>query len=345
MVCIASLLSFSISSLQAKRISVPEGEVHVFDEALGDRGIMEIYFPENHDPSKPVPGIIFFHGGSWRSGSLSAFRYAAHYLASRGIVAATSNYRLHKKEDKANGKNRYEITNSSARRAFRWFRGNAVELGIDPEKIIGGGGSAGAQSILGATLDTEIEDHPQDDTSIDLSVSAYVLFNPAGSISRENYPEKYDHTPFPPTIMFIGTADAAYRGSGLELREQTLKDGDSRMEIWWAPFQSHAFFNRKEWYDECLYLTDQFLESLGFLEGEPTIELPEGELRMSMNREGFEAPEAVRDNKVLVYRNYFHRESCKRIQKNLDETETMTVGEAVNKTLDFCKRCRPLRAK
>ena len=77
-----------------KKVNAPKGKEYVFDEALGKRGVMEIYFPEDHDPEKPVPGIILFHGGAWVSGNLQDFRYQAHYFASRGLVAATSHYEL-----------------------------------------------------------------------------------------------------------------------------------------------------------------------------------------------------------------------------------------------------------
>jgi acetyl esterase/lipase len=74
----------------------PEGEVYTYKKQGGVAHEIEIHFPKDHDRSKPVPGIIMFHGGGWSKGDRISFRYLCHYFASRGLVAATANYRLGK---------------------------------------------------------------------------------------------------------------------------------------------------------------------------------------------------------------------------------------------------------
>src|SRR5437763_853464 len=44
-------------------------------------------------------GVILFHGGGWSGGNLEQFRHACKYLASRGLVAATANYRMLRKDE------------------------------------------------------------------------------------------------------------------------------------------------------------------------------------------------------------------------------------------------------
>jgi acetyl esterase/lipase len=335
------VLSWPVLQLNAASDMPPKVKEVVFDASIGDRGIMEIHFPEHHDPSKPVPGIILFHGGSWKAGSLSAFRYAARYFASRGMVAATSNYELHKKEDADAGLSRYEVTNSSVRRAFRWFKAHAEELGIDPERIVGAGGSAGAQSILGATLDTQIPDLPGDDKSIDLSVAAYVLFNPATGLQlMEGFGEDVDITAFPPTLAMFGTMDWAFGKNYEKLHDALTNKGAPRVELWWAPFEGHAFFNSKEWYDACLYEADRFLESLGLLEGAPKISLAESGERLTPNKE-IELPEEIRSRNVYVLRQV-HTKGCRKLEGKLDQAEIITAGQALDKGLYICTLCSPM---
>jgi len=58
------------------------------------RGI-EVFSPEDHDPAiKQTPGIILFHGGNWTDGSPVEFHDVCRYFASRGLVAATVDYRM-----------------------------------------------------------------------------------------------------------------------------------------------------------------------------------------------------------------------------------------------------------
>ena len=82
--------------------------------------------------------MVFFFGGGWNGGSYTQFSRHADYLASRGMVAFAADYRTkskHMTEPKA--------CVSDGKSAVRWIRGNAAKLGVDPEKIIAGGGSAG----------------------------------------------------------------------------------------------------------------------------------------------------------------------------------------------------------
>lgn len=298
--------------------------------------------PPNHDKSKPVPAIIFFHGGSWNSGSLSGHRYDAHYLASRGMVAITSNYHLHTKEYKGD-RDRYDLTNASARRALRWLKSNANTLGIDPNRIVGAGGSAGAQTVLGASRRTDLEDLPGDDLSVDLSLAAYALYNPAtGKRTTEPWGKDFKATEFPPTIAFFGSTDS-WRLGYLNLHKGLVKDGAPRMEVWWAPFEGHAFFSREAWRHLCLYEMDRFLVSIGLLEGEPTITLPKTGEYLVKDTEfkvpTFEVPEEIRSREIYLD-GKFHTKGCGLLK--IERAQVMTLGQALDSNRAPCIRCYPV---
>ena len=160
----------------------PPGKVYVYKQSGGKPQEMEIYFPPNHDPAKvKVPGLILFHGGGWSGGTLSQFRNACEYFANRGLVTATVNYRMLDKVEAAKlpkGETRKRVCITDAKTAIRWFKQHAEELGIDPQRVITGGGSAGGHISVLATLNPGLND-PADRTEVDTSVVAYILFNPA----------------------------------------------------------------------------------------------------------------------------------------------------------------------
>jgi len=97
-----------------------------------------VHFPPGWKETDKRPGIVFFFGGGWENGTIKAFEPQAQYLASRGMVAARADYRV---------KSRHGVTPKEcvedARNAMRWFRQNAGKLGVDPDRIVASGGSAG----------------------------------------------------------------------------------------------------------------------------------------------------------------------------------------------------------
>ncbi|MDF1825401.1 MAG: alpha/beta hydrolase [Verrucomicrobiales bacterium] len=242
---------------------------------------MEVYFPPGHDPSKSkVPGLILFHGGGWAKGSLDQFRDACAYFASRGLVCATAEYRmLTKKEAKAlpDGETRKRACIIDAKSAIRWYKENASELGIDPERIITGGGSAGGHISTLATLNPGLND-PADPKGFDTGVVAYLLFNPAYSDTDEKDPQvdvlRHLTPSMAPAIVFFGDDDkwkAGFDTAYAKLR----KLGNTSMELHLAEGQGHSFFNKEPWKTVTLLAADRFLIKEGLLSGEPTLDSPE----------------------------------------------------------------------
>jgi acetyl esterase len=231
------------------------------------------------------PCAVFFFGGGWKSGSYLQFVPQAEYLASRGIIAISADYRIlnvHKTTpDKAV---------EDAKSAIRWVRGHATELGIDPTKIIAGGGSAGGH-LAACTALVSAYDAESDDKSLSAKPNAMVLFNPAMNIAtlfkqratgegpmklemaEAITPNNFLTKDTPPAILFFGTADKLKAG-GDEYITQAKALG-LRAEMWSAADMPHGFFNKEPWIQVTAKKMDEFLTSLGYLGGEPTLKLPE----------------------------------------------------------------------
>jgi acetyl esterase len=77
----------------------------------------------------------------------------------------------------------------------------------------------------------------------------------------------------PPTLIFFGTADRL-KAMGDEFVKKSKELGH-RAEMFTAEDQPHGFFNRSPWQERTLRRADEFLMSLGYLKGEPTIKMPD----------------------------------------------------------------------
>lgn len=278
-----SIISAAENPAKAKRgigADAPAGKPYIYKESADKPRQMEIYFPPNHDPTNAkVPGMILFHGGSWSGGSLGQFRIACAYFASRGLVCATAEYQMLSKADAAKlpeGETKKRVCVTDAKSAIRWFKQHAGEFGIDPQRIITGGGSAGGHISALATMNPGLND-PADPKDIDTSVVAYVWFNPAFATNDDIDPEidilRHLNADLPPAIAFFGDQDAWKKGwDTAHAKWKSL--GTKTIDLQIAPGQSHSFFNSGPWQTVTLIAADRFLVKHGLLTGEPTKTMP-----------------------------------------------------------------------
>ena len=246
----------------------PQGELKV-----------HVFFPPDWKEGDRRPGIIFFFGGGWSIGAPQQFFNQAGYFAERGMVAASAEYRIKSKHDVAPDK-----CVEDARTAIRWFRSHADELGLDPDRIVGSGGSAGAH--LAACAGTGAgRDDEGDDLSVSAKPNALVLFNPAMSfVGREKMLERIGGdeklaellSPTvqlteddPPALLLFGTADRLLE-QGEEFIAKSKQIGH-HSELYLAEGQDHGFFNQPPWLERTIRRADEFLAKLGYLQGEPTV--------------------------------------------------------------------------
>jgi acetyl esterase/lipase len=252
-----------------------------------------VFNPEGHKASDTTPAIVFFFGGGWTGGSPGQFEQQCRYLASRGMVAITADYRV---------ASRHQVKAAQcvadAKSAIRYVRAHAKELGVDPERIAAGGGSAGGH-IAGCTGTVPGLDEPEEDKGVSSVPDAMVLFNPAltlapvdgkdiGGFGARVPAEKLGAEPVaispthnvkagaPPTIVFHGKADTTVPFATVEAFAAAMKKEGNRCEVSGFEGQQHGFFNFGRG-DNTMFLAtltqaDKFLGSLGWLSGEPTVE-------------------------------------------------------------------------
>jgi acetyl esterase/lipase len=85
---------------------------------------------------RPLPAMIFIHGGGWSNGNRQLGETAILLLANQGYFAVTITYRLAPLA-------RFPAQLEDCKTAVRWIRANAEKYGIDPTRIGAAGHSAG----------------------------------------------------------------------------------------------------------------------------------------------------------------------------------------------------------
>ena len=132
-----------------------------------------VYEPQGHKPSSAkAPVVVLFFGGAWRGGSVDQASAFCHYFAERGIVAIAADYRV-----KNRGASSPKDCVKDGKSAIRWVKANHEMLGIDPERVIAGGFSAGGHVAATTGTGVTIEDQ-NDDLSISARPVALLLYNP-----------------------------------------------------------------------------------------------------------------------------------------------------------------------
>ena len=99
---------------------------------------LDLYLPA--DRSKPVPVVVFVHGGGWKNGSRKSGGKTAAWLTEHGIAVASIDYRL---TDVA----MWPAQINDCYAAVRWVREHAAEHRLDGDRIGAWGTSAGGHLV------------------------------------------------------------------------------------------------------------------------------------------------------------------------------------------------------
>jgi acetyl esterase len=239
--------------------------------------------PEGWTAADRRPAMVFYFGGGWVGGTPEQFRRQSAYLATRGMVGVRVEYRVIPKGDSGPP----VVCCADAKSAMRYVRSHAAELGIDPGRIAGAGGSAGGHLAAFTALVPGLDD-PGDDLKVSCVPDALVLFNPVfnngpgewgnarvGARYKEFSPAHNVKKGAPPAIVFLGDKDDLIPVKVLEDFRREMEQAGSRCETHVYPGMTHGFFNSNPSLGLTMKETDRFLASLGWLKGEPAVETSE----------------------------------------------------------------------
>lgn len=212
---------------------------------------LHVFKPKNHQKSDKRPVIVFFFGGGWVSGHPRQFYQQARYFSEKGFVAISAEYRVF-------GRNKTSPFKSvsDAKSAIRWIRENASKLGVDSNKVIASGGSAGGH-IAACTGIIKGEEEEGENLKISSVPNAIILMNPVIDTTERGYgvekvgesrktdisPCHHVHPGISPTIIFHGTADKTVPFENVERFSKLMVKSGNICEL--VPFKGkgHGFFN------------------------------------------------------------------------------------------------------
>jgi len=177
--------------------------------------------------SEPAPVMIFIHGGAWRSGKRSDYLPYLIDYAKKGFVTVTVSYRLVKQAI-------FPAAVQDVNCAVKWIKSHAGEYGIDPDRVVLIGGSAGGHLALMVgyaggedvfNQDCLLETDNEVNAVIDLygpvdlttpyAISTYQVqdflnttYDKDPEIFKLASPRTYISPDNPPTLIFQGTIDS-----------------------------------------------------------------------------------------------------------------------------------------
>jgi acetyl esterase/lipase len=193
----------------------------------------------------------------------------ADHFAKQGWLGISLQYRIAKPE-------RHTTVFDAVRdgrSAVRYLRTHAAELGIDPDKIVVGGRSAGGHIAVSTAIFDGV-DEPGEDTSVSCVPNALVLCSAVLDTSTEGYghdvigerwqelsPVHHVHAGLPPTLVLHGIRDTTTPVAGAKAFAEKMKAAGNVCELILNERGSHSYMMRTEpLFLEAMGQTEKFLE-------------------------------------------------------------------------------------
>ncbi|MBL7014262.1 MAG: alpha/beta hydrolase [Candidatus Marinimicrobia bacterium] len=209
---------------------------------------LDIFRKKDHSGLAPV--VIFIHGGSWKYGGKEDYLFYLIEFAKKGYITATLSYRL---SQEAFFPSAVEDINCG----IRWFKDHGLDYGIDTDKVVLVGGSAGGHLAMMSGYTDQYETcgsigdiqgivniYGPCDLTTDFALSNSALTDFIGHNYDENPNPFKEASPLthissddPPTITFHGTIDKVVPVSQADTLDQRLR----RVGV------SHEYHRLKGW--------------------------------------------------------------------------------------------------
>lgn len=280
LLALAVALASTTSRAETTKLELEGARAEVYKTASGDDLYLYFFEPEGHDPAKDKrPAIVFFFGGGWNGGTPTQFEQHSRYLAKRGMIGICADYRVQSRQ-----KTSPRECVADGKSAVRFIRANAERLGIDPDRLAAGGGSAGGHVAATTGFCDGLDDPADANPKVSSKPNALVLFNPV----YDNGPTGYGNSRVtewfpqispahniskddPPTIVFLGTKDSLIPVATAEKFKADMDAVGVKSVLHLYEGQAHGFFNEAkggtENFLDTLKKMDTFLVETGFLSG------------------------------------------------------------------------------
>jgi acetyl esterase/lipase len=252
------------------RVVTREGVV--FGSGGGRELRCDIYEP----PAAVKNGIavLLLHGGGWQSGDRSQLKGYGVLLGRRGYTCIASEYRL-------TGEALWPAQIEDVKCAVRYIRANAGDLGIDADRLVVSGNSAGGHLALmaGAQSAAAFEGSGGNE-GVSSAVSAVISFYPPTGLDKREWggmpalfgkgappetmrgasPLTYATASFPPTLLIHGNRDELVPNTEVTGMYDALFAAGVPVELHMFANQPHGFDADPKLGRQCAEIMLSFLE-------------------------------------------------------------------------------------
>ncbi len=224
-------------------LTLPGAETFIFKKVGETELRLHVVKPNDWKASDRRPCLVSFFGGGWSSGTPAKSITYAKWAAKYGLVGVAPDYRTRKRFDA-----KPEDCVADGRAAVRWIQDHAMELGVDPGKIVVQGSSAGGH-IAGWTAipDPVAPDLASDPVPSPVPVGLILLW-PVTDTGTNGYggPKRFGNdearannlsvigrmpAKMPPTLVFHGTGDATVKFANTEEFLAKMKANGNECEL------------------------------------------------------------------------------------------------------------------
>ncbi|HUM71939.1 MAG TPA: alpha/beta hydrolase, partial [Chloroflexota bacterium] len=186
---------YEVRPLTSPLATISENVIIGCHQETGEPLLADVWQPPAGIPHTGI-GIIYLHGSGWHymdKDFQGTTRPLFHYLANQGHVIADVAYTLAPKAT-------IIPMVADVKRAIAWMKTNAVDLGINPERIVLMGGSAGAHlALLAAYSPNHPILDPADVSGLDTAVHGVISYY--GISDAVSGHERLTHIPPTPTVL------------------------------------------------------------------------------------------------------------------------------------------------
>ncbi len=122
-------------------VRAPEVSKRTLTYVVRDNRPLNLDLFQGSGEQPPTPCVVVIHGGSWRNGDSTQLDTLNSYLAARGYTVAAINYRLGPSYP-------FPAARDDVHAAISYLKANAASLGLDAQRFVLLGRSAGGQLAL-----------------------------------------------------------------------------------------------------------------------------------------------------------------------------------------------------
>lgn len=124
-------------------LTLPGAESFIYHDVAPEPMRLHVFRPEGWQRSDRRPAFIHFFGGGFVRGTPHQSAGLAQQASTVGLIGVAADYRVNSRHG-TDG----TACLADARAAVRWLQDHANELGLDPQRIVVGGSSAGGLLAL-----------------------------------------------------------------------------------------------------------------------------------------------------------------------------------------------------